>query len=75
MRSKKIATMFIAALILCAALTTARAATLSPTLQAKLNGAADATSVGLVIVSFRTSDGLKAAHLDALRSAHARRVR
>src|SRR5438067_840190 len=69
MRSKKIATMFIAALILCAAITTARAATLSPTLQAKLNGAADATSVGLVIVSFRTSDGLKAAHLDALRSA------
>src|SRR5205085_10153209 len=68
MRSKKIATMFIASLILCAALTTARAATLSPTLQAKLNGAADATSVGLVIVSFRTSDGLKAAHLDVLRS-------
>ncbi|MDQ3816710.1 MAG: S8 family serine peptidase [Acidobacteriota bacterium] len=68
MRSRKIATTFIAGLILCAAFTTARAATIGPKLQAQLNGAADTTSVGLVIVSFRTSDGLKAAHLDLLRS-------
>ena len=67
MRSKKIATTFIASLILCAALS-ASAATISPKLQSQLNGAADTTGVGVVIVSFRTSDGLKAAHLDVLRS-------
>jgi serine protease AprX len=64
---RKIAATFIAILIICAALT-ASAATLSPTLNAKLNGLADTNSVGVVIVAFKTSNGLNNSHLDVLRS-------
>jgi serine protease AprX len=46
----------------------ASAATLSPTLQSQLSTLTDTASVGVVIVSFKTSDGLKDAHLDALRA-------
>lgn len=68
MRSKRIATLFIASLIICAALTMARAATLSPVLQAKLNGLSDTSGVGLVIIAFNTKSGLSSSHLDLLRS-------
>lgn len=66
---KRIFSTIIATLVLCSALTmAARAASLSPTLKAQLNSLTDNTSVGLVIISFKTNDGLKAAHLDQLRS-------
>lgn len=44
-----------------------QAATLSPDLQKKLTGAADSVSVGMVIVSFNTSNGLQESHLNVLR--------
>ena len=66
---KRIFTTIIATLVLCSLLTmAAQAASLSPTLKSKLAGLTDATSAGLVIISFKTSDGLKASHLDQLRS-------
>ena len=43
------------------------AATLSPTLQSRLAGAADSLSVGTVIVSFGTTNGLNESHLNVLR--------
>ena len=43
-------------------------ATLSPKLQAKLNGLANNASVGMVIVSFKTTNGLQLSHLNILRS-------
>ncbi len=43
------------------------AATLSPVLQRQMNGLANDASVGVVIISFNTSDGLSAANLNALR--------
>lgn len=64
---RKIAVTFITLLILVTALT-ASAATLSPALTAKLNGLADANGVGVVIVAFRTSNGLNDSHLSVLRS-------
>jgi serine protease AprX len=44
------------------------AAKLSPTLQAKLNGLANSAQVGMVIVAFKTSNGLQTSHLNVLRS-------
>lgn len=46
---------------------TASAATVGPTLQSKLSSLADSASVGVVIVSFNTNNGLQPAHLDVLR--------
>lgn len=46
----------------------ARAATLSPTLEYQLGQLADTVSVGTVIVSFNTTNGLKSEHLDVLRA-------
>ncbi|MBV9959340.1 MAG: S8 family serine peptidase [Acidobacteria bacterium] len=43
------------------------AARLSPTLQNQLNGLANNASVGVVIISFNTSSGLTASHLNILR--------
>lgn len=43
------------------------AATLSPTLHSRLAGAADSLSVGTVIVSFDTTNGLNESHLNLLR--------
>ncbi|HEX7316626.1 MAG TPA: S8 family serine peptidase [Pyrinomonadaceae bacterium] len=56
-------------LVLLALLTVANvsAATLGPSLQAKLSGLASDAKVGTVIISFNTSKGLLPAHLDALR--------
>jgi serine protease AprX len=67
MKRKKIAATIIAALIICSALA-AHAATLSPTLKDQVAQLADNTNLGLVIISFKTDDGLKDAHLNALRS-------
>ncbi|HUQ31012.1 MAG TPA: S8 family serine peptidase [Pyrinomonadaceae bacterium] len=63
---KRITTTIISTLVICAALT-ANAATLSPTLKTQLEGLTDSASVGTVIISFKTSDGLKASHLNLLR--------
>ena len=63
---KRIATTIFAILMICSAI---GAATLSPTLQSQLSQLSDSASVGTVIVTFKTSDGLKASHLDLLRSA------
>src|SRR5436853_389825 len=68
MRSKRIAATIIAALILCAGLATAQAATLSPTLKAQVAQLSGDTNLGVVIIAVKTDDGLKAAHLDLLRS-------
>ncbi len=46
----------------------AQAATLSPALQNQLSGLADGASVGMVIVSFNTTNGLQESHLNVLRS-------
>src|SRR5215204_3218005 len=56
-------------LVLLAIFTAANvsAATLGPSLRAKLNGLAADAKVGTVIISFNTSNGLLPAHLDALR--------
>ncbi|MEO7674048.1 MAG: S8 family serine peptidase, partial [Pyrinomonadaceae bacterium] len=45
----------------------AEAATLSPQLQNQISGLADDASVGVVIISFNTSNGLDATHIDTLR--------
>ncbi|HEX4950013.1 MAG TPA: S8 family serine peptidase [Blastocatellia bacterium] len=59
---------YLLALVLGCALTlSVSAATLSPTLQSKLNGIAADTNVGVVIVSFNTKTGLAENHLDILR--------
>jgi len=63
---KRITTAAIAALVLCSALA-ARAATLSPTLREQVAAQADSFNLGFVIISFKTSDGLKDAHLGLLR--------
>ena len=44
------------------------AARLSPTLQNKLNTLADSVEVGMVVVAFKTNNGLQASHLNVLRS-------
>jgi len=44
-------------------------ATLSPTLQTQLNGMANGTRVGVVIISFNAPGGLTAGHLNILRAA------
>jgi serine protease AprX len=61
-----ITTTIISTLFICAALTT-QAATLSPALKTELTTLTDSASAGLVIISFKTADGLKASHLDLLR--------
>jgi serine protease AprX len=44
------------------------AAKLSPTLQSKLNGLANTAQVGMVVVAFKTNNGLQNSHLNILRS-------
>jgi serine protease AprX len=66
---RRIATTLIAILMICFAIgAAASAATLSPTLQSQLSKLGDQQSVGTVIVTFKTSGGLKASNLDVLRS-------
>jgi serine protease AprX len=65
---KRIATTLIAILMTSyAGGAAARAATLSPTLETQLQTLSDTAGVGVVIVSFNTSDGLKDSHLEVLR--------
>ncbi len=67
--SKKIVTTLIAAILIAiASLSSAQAATLSPTLSNQINQLADSASVGFVIVSFNTSTGLSSSHLNILQS-------
>jgi serine protease AprX len=65
---KKITTLAAAVIICVAAHAAAAAATLSPSLQKQLTTLSDGADAGLVIVSFKTDSGLKAGHLDLLRS-------
>jgi serine protease AprX len=55
------------ALALLVGASLSNAATLSPTLQSTLASAADGVSVGVVIVSFNTANGINSSHLDVLR--------
>jgi serine protease AprX len=55
------------ALALLAGASISNAATLSPTLQSTLASAADSAQVGIVIVSFNTTNGINSSHLDVLR--------
>jgi len=71
---KRFFTASVAGLFICLVVNaTIAAATLSPTLQTKLGGAADSVSVGTVIVAFNTSSGLNDSHLNALRAVGIRR--
>jgi serine protease AprX len=65
---KRITTTTIITFVLCSALgMVVQAATLSPTLKTQVSKLTDSASLGMVIISFKTSDGLKATHLDMLR--------
>jgi serine protease AprX len=56
-----------AALLISVAVHATAAATLSPALQSKISQVTNSTSVGLVIVTFNTNNGLSSAHLNVLR--------
>jgi serine protease AprX len=66
---RKISAAFFTLVLLClVTIAGARAATVGPSLQSKLAGLAANASVGTVIVSFNTTNGLQPSHLDVLRS-------
>src|SRR5262249_51727087 len=58
----------ITAILICTVSVAASAAKLSPALASQLASLPDAANVGVVIVSFNTSAGLDASHLDLLRN-------
>ncbi len=58
---------FLIAVVIGGMVLQGQAAKLSPTLQSRLSSLADNVSVGMVIVSFNTTNGLQAAHLNILR--------
>jgi serine protease AprX len=58
----------LAALVAVFAMAASAAATLSPRLQAKIRGAANDASAGIAVVSFKTTSGLAASHLNILRA-------
>lgn len=61
-------TAIIITFVLCSALgIAAQAATLSPALKTQIARLTDSAKLGMVIISFKTSDGLKTSHLDVLR--------
>src|SRR5690349_13257277 len=64
----KLFSLVLAAAVCCLIATNIQAAKLSPTLQAQLNGLANSASIGVVIVSFNTSNGLSVTNLNLLRS-------
>lgn len=68
MNKQKIGSFLLALLISCAFTVFVSAATLSPLLRNKLNSVPASTNVGIVIVSFNTSNGLNDSHLNILRS-------
>ncbi|MFL6256706.1 MAG: S8 family serine peptidase, partial [Pyrinomonadaceae bacterium] len=66
---RKLSTAFLGiALLGLLAIANVSAATLGPSLKARLNGLAADAKVGTVIISFNTTRGLQPAHLDALRA-------
>lgn len=65
---RRIAATLTLALTIVVAVAAVNAATLSPTLTAKLASVSDATSVGTVIVSFNTTSGLSESNLNVLRA-------
>lgn len=65
---RRIAATLTFALIVALTIAAANAATLSPGLTAKLSQVSDATSVGMVIVSFNTTSGLSDSNLSVLRA-------
>src|SRR5688572_33035490 len=64
---RKISATLGALLLVLATSVVVSAATLSSTLQTRLAGAADSLSVGTVIVTFNTTNGLNESHLSVLR--------
>ncbi len=69
--TKRISATLIASLLLCLALTiTASDATVGRTLQSKLNGVADTTSVGTVIIAFNKSNGLSESNIQIFTDNH-----
>lgn len=66
--SKRAVYTFFIAAILGVTFVGARAASLSPDLTSKIAGLSDSAEVGLVIVAFKTNNGLQDAHLDVLRN-------
>lgn len=68
MNRQNLRSFLLALMISCAFTLSLSAATLSPSLLSKLNGAAANTNVGIVIVSFNTSSGLNDSHLNLIRS-------
>lgn len=64
----KFLSLFFAVIVFTATAFYGQAATLSPELKNSLPNLSDATSVGMVIVSFNTNSGLQNSHLDVLRS-------
>ncbi len=66
---RKISAAFLTvALLVILAAAHVSAATLGPSLQSKLSGLASDAKVGTVIIAFNTTQGLRPAHLDALRA-------
>ncbi|HEX3559189.1 MAG TPA: S8 family serine peptidase [Pyrinomonadaceae bacterium] len=66
---RRISAAFVTLVLFCLVTTAdTRAATIGPSLQSRLAGLAANASVGTVIVSFKTNNGLQPSHLDALRS-------
>jgi serine protease AprX len=62
------AAFFSLVLLTLVAIANVSAATIGPSLQSRLAGLASGASVGTVIVTFKTTNGLQPAHLDVLRS-------
>src|SRR5205807_2017801 len=58
----------VTAILICAVSVAASAGKLSPSLATQLQSLPDTASVGVVIVSFNTTNGLSASHLNVLRS-------
>jgi serine protease AprX len=68
LRRKIFGLMFVIALVGVLCGQSFAAARLSPKLQSKLNGLANSAQVGMVIVAFKTNNGLQLTHLNVLRS-------
>ncbi len=66
---RRTVTVFIAFAIAAAFVYTVSGATVSPTLRAQLTGLPNTQSVGVVIISFNTTNGLNLNHLNILRFA------
>jgi serine protease AprX len=65
---KKVFCTFFIAAVIAATFVGARAASLSPNLVSRISGIADAADVGMVIVAFKTTNGLQDNHLNILRN-------